>query len=122
MRIHHRISASVRRHHWAWVPAVGISRRAFINNLDKAVEKAPRPRQYLDNKTRHRGPPDRRCSVLLVSEPGSEPVYGIGAVARMLGVTQASLRAWDERYGVVVPTRSSGGHRVYSRDQLDQLR
>jgi len=57
-----------------------------------------------------------------VSEPGSEPVYGIGAVSRMLGVTQASLRAWDERYGVVVPTRSSGGHRVYSRDQLDQLR
>jgi DNA-binding transcriptional MerR regulator len=58
----------------------------------------------------------------VVSEAGSEPVYGIGAVARMLGVTQASLRAWDERYGVVVPTRSSGGHRVYSRDQLDQLR
>jgi DNA-binding transcriptional MerR regulator len=40
----------------------------------------------------------------------------------MLGVTQASLRAWDERYGVVVPARSSGGHRVYSQNQLDQLR
>jgi CheY-like chemotaxis protein len=40
----------------------------------------------------------------------------------MLGATTASLRAWEERYGVVVPTRSAGGHRLYSRGQVDQLR
>lgn len=49
-------------------------------------------------------------------------MYGIGAVARMLGATSAGLRAWEERYGVVLPTRSAGGHRLYSRDQVDQLR
>jgi CheY-like chemotaxis protein len=40
----------------------------------------------------------------------------------MLGATSAGLRAWEERYGVVVPTRSAGGHRLYSRDQVEQLR
>jgi CheY-like chemotaxis protein len=49
-------------------------------------------------------------------------VYGIGAVARMLGLTRAALRAWEERYRVIVPSRSPGDQRLYSRDQVDQLR
>jgi DNA-binding transcriptional MerR regulator len=40
----------------------------------------------------------------------------------MLGVDTSTLRAWEERYGVVVPARSSGGQRVYSRNELEQLR
>jgi DNA-binding transcriptional MerR regulator len=55
------------------------------------------------------------------NRPG-QPVYSIGAVARMIGVPAATLRTWQERYGVVVPTRSEGGHRLYSRDQVEQLR
>lgn len=51
-----------------------------------------------------------------------QPIYSIGAVARMLGVPAATLRTWQERYGVVVPGRSTGGHRLYSRDQVEQLR
>lgn len=50
------------------------------------------------------------------------PVYSIGAVARMLSIPQATLRSWEERYAIVVPQRSAGGHRVYSREQIDQLR
>jgi DNA-binding transcriptional MerR regulator len=49
-------------------------------------------------------------------------VYSIGAVARMLGVEPAALRAWEDRYRVVVPQRSRGSHRLYSRDQVEQLR
>lgn len=49
-------------------------------------------------------------------------MYSIGAVARMLGVDVGTLRAWEERYGVVVPARSGGGQRIYSRDDLEQLR
>src|SRR5436190_17520324 len=48
-------------------------------------------------------------------------VYSIGAVARMTGVAVGTLRAWEERYGVVVASRSAGGQRRYSRDQLEQL-
>jgi DNA-binding transcriptional MerR regulator len=50
------------------------------------------------------------------------PVYSIGAVAQMLGIPPATLRTWEERYGLLVPERSPGGHRVYSRDQVEQLR
>lgn len=52
----------------------------------------------------------------------NRPIYSIGAVASMLGVETGTLRAWEERYGVVVPTRSEGGQRIYSRDDLEQLR
>jgi DNA-binding transcriptional MerR regulator len=53
---------------------------------------------------------------------GQRPVYSIGAVIKMLGVDASTLRAWEERYALVVPSRSKGGQRVYSRDELDHLR
>ncbi|MCU1428727.1 MAG: MerR family transcriptional regulator, partial [Actinomycetia bacterium] len=49
-------------------------------------------------------------------------IYSIGALARMLGVSPTTLRSWEDRYGVVVPARSAGAQRLYSRDHLDQLR
>jgi DNA-binding transcriptional MerR regulator len=49
-------------------------------------------------------------------------VYSIGAVARMLGTPAATIRNWEERYAKIVPQRSPGGHRLYSRDQVEQLR
>ena len=49
-------------------------------------------------------------------------IYSIGAVARMLETPAATLRNWEERYGRIVPERSLGGHRLYSRDQVEQLR
>lgn len=51
-----------------------------------------------------------------------KPIYSIGAVSRMLAVPVATLRTWEERYGVISPTRSPGGQRLYTRDQLGQLR
>ncbi|TDW21344.1 response regulator [Kribbella kalugense] len=51
-----------------------------------------------------------------------QAVYSIGALARMLGIPAATIRTWEERYGVVVPERSPGGHRLYSRLQVEQLR
>ena len=50
------------------------------------------------------------------------PVYGIGAVERMLGISAATVRNWEERYGLVKPERSVGGHRLYTRTQVEQLR
>lgn len=51
----------------------------------------------------------------------ARPVYSIGAVAQMLSIAPATLRSWEDRYGLVVPERSAGGHRLYSRDQIDHL-
>jgi CheY-like chemotaxis protein len=53
---------------------------------------------------------------------GGRGVYSIGAVARMLDVPAATIRNWEERYATIVPERSPGGHRLYSRDQVEQLR
>jgi len=61
----------------------------------------------------------RAVSIAAVSDHN---IYSIGALARMLGVTPATLRSWEDRYGVVVPERSAGSQRLYSRDHLDQLR
>lgn len=52
---------------------------------------------------------------------GGDGVYSIGAVVKMLGVPAQTLRSWEERYHQVVPRRSAGGQRLYSRDQVDQL-
>jgi DNA-binding transcriptional MerR regulator len=53
---------------------------------------------------------------------GDLPIYGIGAVERMLGIPAATVRNWEERYGLVKPERSGGGHRLYTRAQVEQLR
>jgi DNA-binding transcriptional MerR regulator len=48
--------------------------------------------------------------------------YSIGAVAQMVGVPPATLRTWEERYRIVEPVRSEGGHRLYSRVDVERLR
>ena len=40
----------------------------------------------------------------------------------MLEIPVATIRNWEERYATIVPERSPGGHRLYSRDQVEQLR
>jgi DNA-binding transcriptional MerR regulator len=50
------------------------------------------------------------------------PLFSIGGVARMLDLSAATIRTWETRYGNVVPQRSQGGQRLYSRDQVEQLR
>jgi DNA-binding transcriptional MerR regulator len=40
----------------------------------------------------------------------------------MLELSAATIRTWETRYGLVVPNRSDGGQRLYSREQVEQLR
>jgi DNA-binding transcriptional MerR regulator len=48
-------------------------------------------------------------------------LYSIGVVSRMVGVAVSTLRTWEERYGLVMAVRSSGGQRRYTRTQFAQL-
>lgn len=50
------------------------------------------------------------------------PLFTIGSVARLLDVPPATIRTWEARYGLIVPARSEGGQRLYSREQVEQLR
>ncbi len=43
-------------------------------------------------------------------------------VSEQLGLRPGTLRAWEQRYGVVHPARSGGGYRLYDDDDLDVLR
>lgn len=43
-------------------------------------------------------------------------------VGQQLGLAPGTLRAWEHRYGVVRPTRSEGGYRLYDDDDVETLR
>ncbi len=40
-------------------------------------------------------------------------MYTIKQAARLTGVSETTLRAWERRYGVVVPQRTESGYRLY---------
>lgn len=50
------------------------------------------------------------------------PIYSIGAVERMIGIPATTMRNWEDRYGLITPRRSPGGHRLYTERQVEQLR
>jgi DNA-binding transcriptional MerR regulator len=45
-------------------------------------------------------------------------MYTIKQASRLTGVSEASLRAWERRYRVVVPHRNESGYRVYDEEDL----
>ncbi len=51
-----------------------------------------------------------------------EPLYNIGVVSRMTGISVATLRAWERRYGFPASGRTAGGHRLYSERDMTRLR
>lgn len=53
---------------------------------------------------------------------GTGPIYSISAVAKMLSVPVATLRTWEDRYAMVIPERTPSRHRLFTRDQVEQLR
>jgi len=48
--------------------------------------------------------------------------WRIKEFAGMVGVPEATLRAWERRYDLLVPERSSGGFRLYSRADERRIR
>lgn len=50
------------------------------------------------------------------------PRYPVRLVAVRTGLTPHVLRAWERRYGVVIPARTEGGQRLYSDLDIERLR
>ncbi len=48
--------------------------------------------------------------------------YRIQSVAEMTGVSAATLRAWERRYGVPTPRRTSSAYRLYSERDIEMIR
>jgi MerR family transcriptional regulator, light-induced transcriptional regulator len=61
----------------------------------------------------------KSCRVLLVA---GDTVLRIGELSKRSGVSPELLRAWERRYGLLRPTRSPGGLRLYSLDDLERVR
>lgn len=51
-----------------------------------------------------------------------EELFPIREVARLTGVNPVTLRAWERRYGLIVPTRTESGHRLYSLTDIERVR
>ena len=60
-----------------------------------------------------------RCCIVWCVEPAGE--LRIGELSRRSGVSPELLRAWERRYGLLHPTRSAGGLRLYSPYDLARV-
>ncbi|ARU60129.1 hypothetical protein CBW65_02940 [Tumebacillus avium] len=49
-------------------------------------------------------------------------MYNIKSVAQLLDMPAVTIRAWERRYQVVNPMRSESGHRLYSEQDIEDLR
>lgn len=47
--------------------------------------------------------------------------YSIGSVAKLTGISQFTLRAWEARYKIAKPKRSPTGRRLYSDADVERL-
>ena len=46
----------------------------------------------------------------------------IREVARITGVNAVTLRAWERRYGLIIPHRTAKGHRLFSAEHILRIR
>nr|WP_033049051.1 MerR family transcriptional regulator [Pseudomonas sp. GM21] len=51
-----------------------------------------------------------------------EELFPIREVARLTGINPVTLRAWERRYGLIQPTRTESGHRLYSMHDIEKVR
>ena len=56
--------------------------------------------------------------VALALEQGWLPIR---EVARQTGVNAVTLRAWERRYGLIVPQRTPKGHRLFNADHVQRI-
>ena len=58
-----------------------------------------------------------------MTETASDTIarYPVRLVATRTGLSPHLLRAWERRYGVVTPSRSEGGQRLYSELDIERL-
>lgn len=64
----------------------------------------------------------RASSLLSSSSLKQEELFPIREVSRLTGVNPVTLRAWERRYGLIQPTRTESGHRLYSMADIDAVR
>jgi DNA-binding transcriptional MerR regulator len=67
-------------------------------------------------------------NVALQDDPGEDIAHAlkngwlpIREVARQTGINAVTLRAWERRYGLIVPQRTPKGHRLFSAEHVQRI-
>ncbi len=47
--------------------------------------------------------------------------FKIGTASRRTGISSATLRVWEEQYGLLTPQRTGGGQRLYTESDVDRV-
>lgn len=55
------------------------------------------------------------------ARPEQSEYFPMRTVSAITGVNPVTLRAWERRYGLIVPTRTAKGHRIYSQNDIDLI-
>jgi DNA-binding transcriptional MerR regulator len=50
------------------------------------------------------------------------PAFNLKVVLKETGLAADTLRAWERRYGLPVPQRTAGGHRLYSQRDIETIK
>jgi DNA-binding transcriptional MerR regulator len=61
-------------------------------------------------------------SILASAALEQQELFPIREVSRLTGVNPVTLRAWERRYGLIQPTRTDSGHRLYSLADVEAVR
>jgi len=56
-----------------------------------------------------------------IGTAGGAKLLRIGELSRRVGVPVESLRAWERRYGLLTPSRTQGGFRLYGEDDVARV-
>jgi len=57
-----------------------------------------------------------------MEEESDVGVYSIQVVGETTGVPPSTLRYWEKTYGLISPQRTEGGHRLYSRSDVERIK
>lgn len=57
-----------------------------------------------------------------MSQVKKAPAYNLKVVLQLTGIKPDTLRAWERRYGLPLPERTAGGHRLYSQYDIEMIK
>jgi DNA-binding transcriptional MerR regulator len=51
-----------------------------------------------------------------------QDLFPIGVLAQATGISPMTLRSWERRYGLLTPTRTPKGHRLYNGEDVEKVK
>lgn len=58
----------------------------------------------------------------MVRIPHDTPMYPMRTVVKLTGIEAHRIRYWENKYGMLRPSRDQFGHRLYSQAQVDLIK